>query len=147
MFLLSWWHYFYLTFYLKNNTFWQRAFTRPELNRFCGWTLNSWCFIHLRDAVWTDSGQTGAEVQASFDPFLSLPSVAEPDSDHLLLQVEAFGYPGYFLGGWLTFFHEAALQSLLSSQAAGGGTREGEDELDAIQYYMACTVSLLLDTW
>lgn len=77
------------------------------------------CFIHLRDAVWVHFGQAGAEIQASFDPFFSLPSVAEPDSDHLLLQVETFGYPSYFLRGWLTLFHKAALQSLLSSKAAG----------------------------
>lgn len=76
------------------------------------WSL---CFSHLCDAVWADFGQAGAEVQASFDPFLSLASVAEPDSDHLLLQVEAFSYPGYFLWWWLIFFHKAVFQSLLSS--------------------------------
>lgn len=75
----------------------------------------SLCFTHLCDAVWTDFGQAGAEVQASFDPFLSLASVAEPDSDHLLLQVEAFSYPSYFLRWWLVFFHKAVFQSLLSS--------------------------------
>lgn len=68
--------------------------------------------------MWAEFGQTGTEVEAGFDPLLSLASVAEPNSDNLLLQMEAFGYPGYFLGGWLTFFHKAALQSLLGSKAA-----------------------------
>lgn len=95
--------------------------------KLCHWSLR---FTHLCDAVWTDFGQTGAEVEAGFDPFLSLASVAEPDSDHLLLQMEAFSYPGYFLGGWLTFFHKAALQSLFSSQAAiGNKEMRREDEL------------------
>lgn len=103
------------------------------------------CFAHLCDAVGTDLGQAGAEVQAGFDPLLPLAPVAEPDSDHLLLQMEAFGYPGYFLGGRLTFFHKAALQSLLSSQAAVG--REGkrrEDELyEASLYGMHCILCSL----
>lgn len=77
------------------------------------------CFAHLRDAVRADFAEAGAESQAGFHPLLSLASVAEPHSHHLLLQMEAFGYPGYFLGGWLTFFHKAALQSLLGSEAAG----------------------------
>lgn len=80
--------------------------------------------------MWAEFAQTGAEVEAGFDPFLSLASVAEPDSDHLLLQMEAFSYPGYFLGGWLTLFHKAVLQSLLSSQAAVGNKgKRGEDKL------------------
>lgn len=82
--------------------------------------LRQWplCFAHLCYAAWADFSQAGAEVEARFDPFLSLTPVAEPHSDHLLLQVETLGYPGYFLRGRFTFLHKAALQSLLSSQAA-----------------------------
>lgn len=75
-------------------------------------------FTHLCYAVWADFGHTGAEVEAGFNPFLPLTPVTEPDSDHLLLQMKTFGYTGYFLGGRLTFLHEAALQGLLSSQTA-----------------------------
>jgi len=76
------------------------------------------CFTHLCDAVWADFGQTRAEVEACFNAFLSLAPVAEPDSDHLLLQMEAFGYAGYFLRGGLTFFNKATLKGLLSSKTA-----------------------------
>lgn len=72
-------------------------------------------FTQLSDAVWTHFGQAGAE--AGFDPFLPLAPITEPHSDHLLLQVEAFCDPGYFLGGWFTFFHKAVLKSFLSAQA------------------------------
>lgn len=70
------------------------------------------------DAVWTDFGQTGTQVEACFDPFLTLASVAEPNSDHFLFQMETFGYPGYFLGGRLTFLNKAALQGLFCSKTA-----------------------------
>lgn len=80
-------------------------------------------------AVWTHFGQIGAEVEAGFDPFLPLAPVAEPYSDHLLLQMEAFGYPGYFLGRRLAFLYEAALQSLLSAQAAEGQGKVRKDEV------------------
>lgn len=104
----------------------------------------SLCFTHLYDAVWVDFGQTGAEVEAGFDPFLSLPSVAEPDSDHLLLQMEAFGYPGYFLGGWLTFVHKAALQSLLSSQAGRGKTGERDEKMNCMKLNIIVRYALYL---
>lgn len=110
-------------FFISRWHFFKKRIRQSEVEQILGLDLPSrhWslCFIHLCDAVWVHFGQTGAEIQAGFDPFLSLASVAEPDSDHLLLQVEAFGYPSYFLGGWLTLFHKAALQSLLSAQAAG----------------------------
>lgn len=75
--------------------------------------------------MWAEFVQTGAEVQTGFDPFLSLPSVAEPDSDDLLFQMEDFGYPGYFLRRWLVFFYKAVLQSLLGAKAAVGNKGEG----------------------
>lgn len=85
----------------------------------------SLCFTHLCYAVGTDFAQTGAEVQACFDPFLPLTSVTEPHSDNLLLQMKTFGYPGYFLRGRFAFLHEAALQGLLSSQAVVLNKRQG----------------------
>lgn len=71
------------------------ALKTAELN----FNLREWslCFSHLCEAVWADFGQAGAQAEACFDTFLSLASVAEPYSDHLLLQMEPFGYPGYFL--------------------------------------------------
>ena len=83
--------------------------------RLAHWSLS---FAHLRDAVLTEFCQTGTKVKACFNTFLPLASVAEPDSDHFLLQVEAFGYSSYFLRGWLAFLNKAALQGLLSSKAA-----------------------------
>ncbi len=125
-----------------SNVFWH--FIKKQHNSLLGdqtggeqtlfdWGLNDisnlcvfvFCFFSSVRCSLTDFGQTGAEVQAGFDSFLSLASVTEPDSDHLLLQMEAFGYPGYFLRRWLTFFNKAALQSLLSSQAAVG--KQGEE--------------------
>lgn len=93
------------------------------------------CFTHLCEAVWTDFGQTGAKVKACFDTFLSLSSVTKPYSDHLLLQVEPFGYPGYFLRGWLSFLHKAALQGLLSSEAAVSN-EEQKPERKILQHWI-----------
>lgn len=106
------------------------------------------CFAHLRDAVRADFAEAGAESQAGFHPLLSLASVAEPHSHHLLLQVEAFGYAGYFLGGWLIFFHKAALQSLLSSEAVGekGGKEKREDELHETQHHCVTQFASLVRT-
>lgn len=79
------------------------------------WSL---CFSHLCEAVWTDFGQTGAQVEACFDSFFPLASVAEPNSDHFLFQMETFGDSGYLLGGWLTFLNKAALQGLFCAKTA-----------------------------
>lgn len=83
-------------------------------------------FTHLCYAVRTDFGQTRAEVKAGFNTFFPLAAVAEPNSDHFFLQMEAFGYPGYFLRGWLTFLHKAVLKGLLSSKATEWNKGEGE---------------------